>query len=323
MSGYIGEADSPIRFDLSGAHRPSGNPRLHTLSKPYSRPTSYSGPSNQTSNGHAHNHENDNDPSPHRHSSMTDKSNRSQLPSSHSSSSLPRSGSDSSLFSGLKSIFSRPLQWLATPSRLGATPGGTKRDSLSTFGQDLEDPGDSPTEKQERKRSRRLSPSRARGNGNYEPQPKTKTLEVEGRAVSGFMLPPLPPNLSLASRRQSNDKSLTSHTNFSRPFTLTNSKSMPYLDPPTNLFGSPSRKGIGSMSRSKRINLIGLGDEDDDMDSNIDELGKVKRQQGETEKEKDEWTPWLNKTTTPKKSVISRTKTPSRIPEAKDVWIPP
>lgn len=306
MSEYPYDRDDAfIPSNLSGAHRPSANPRLHTVSKPYSRPSSYSGPSSQVSNGNG----NGRDPSP---TKALTRTTRSQLPTSNSSGILPRSGSDSSLFSGLKSIFSRPLQWLATPSRGSVTPGGTKRDSCTTFGQDVEDP-ESPTDRHEGKRARRSSPKPVKS-GDYEPR-----LDMAGRAVSGFMLPPLPPNLTLAPRFSGIDKPLLNRTNFSRPLTIPTSKSMPYLDPPKNLLASPARRGMGSISRSRRMDLVGFGDEDEDMGGS-DNRGMEKGK----EKEKEETRSlWKNGPVAGRNSMTPKRGTPSRIAETRDVRLRP
>ncbi len=308
MSGYrYDHEESSIRSGLSGAYRPSANPRLHAVAKPYSRPSSYSGPSSQpilNGNGGLGG-------SP---TKAITKSTR-PPPTSNSSGSLTRSGSDSSLFSGLKSIFSRPLQWLAPPSRAIVTPGGTKRDSYSSFGQDVEDP-ESPNDRHEGKRIRRTSP---RLGGDYAPT----AFEVEGRAVSGYMLPALPPHLSLAPRAQGIDKPLPNRTNFSRPLNMPTSKSMPYLDPPTNLLGSSRRRGMGSMSRSRRMDMTGFGDEDDDM-GGVKTMSKGKGKEMETHDDKnrdmeDGWSPRKNRSAFVKQSTTSNRATPSRNFEPRDV----
>ncbi|RSH85244.1 hypothetical protein EHS25_005051 [Saitozyma podzolica] len=253
------------RTALFGAHRPASNPRLHAISKPYVRPASFSEVLAGPSNGGFHT-------SPTKSPAKPLPTTRPALPKSSSVSSLPRSGSDSSLFSGLRSMLSRPLAWLATPSRAqpAPTPHGTKRDSLLSFGQDLEDP-ESPSDRRQGKRVRRFSPPR----GDYEPS----HMSVEGRAVTGFMIPPLPPHVRLEPKSQT-EKASSSTTNFSRP--LPSSRSMPYLDPPSGLLSSPARNtrnaAKGALTRSRRIELAGLGDDEDSV--------------GEPEREKSPWSPW-------------------------------
>jgi nucleoporin NUP1 len=113
---------------LAGAHRASANPRLHALQKPYSRPVSYSGPIasgsmisaspikhdlfNGNGHGNVNGHSKTGSTSPTKQPAPTT---RPILPSSQSARSLPRSGSDSSLFGSLKGLISKPLSWLATP----------------------------------------------------------------------------------------------------------------------------------------------------------------------------------------------------------------
>jgi nucleoporin NUP1 len=314
---------------LSGAHRSSTNPRLHALQKPYARPSSYSGPSSNalpltlTGNG----------------SSVTSptkapapSTRRPQLPSSASASSLPRSGSDSSLFSGIKSILSRPLQWLATPSK-----SHTKRDSLSSFGHDVEEQDESPTGRREGKRPRRLSPRSGDNErsqaGPYDPKSQIEHIHIQGRAVSGFMLPPLPPHISLTARSQlPNEKPLPNRTNFSRP--LNNSTSMPYLDPPTSSFAaSPARRRIPSgqhgatgtstngslgglggmtrsgMSRSSRMDLSTFGDDDNEMAGSQSRAGQNGNARG---KEVDAWSPWKGREAVIPASPSRKSSTPLR-----------
>lgn len=265
-------SDNPFqissRSNLSGATRPSANPRVHQLSKPYSRPSSYAGPSVSTS-AYGLNAK----PIPSPGTGKMIPSNRRQLPTSTSFGSLPRSESEGSLFSGLKSMLTKPLQWLATPSRSIA-----KRDSTS-FGGDMEDP-ESPTDRRGEKRLRRISPTRTGGRGDYAPP---EAIEVEGRAVLGTMLPPLPPNVSLSNRTNAGTTLANSRTNFSRP--LPNSRSMPYLDPPSAALGNTPRRGAGVLTRSKRMEL--LGTDDDAMDMVVGEKGK-----GKEKETADQWSPW-------------------------------
>ena len=180
---------------------------------------------------------------------------KSGIPSSMSTSNLPRSGSESSLFGGLKSVLKKPFSWLATPSR---GSGGTKRD----LSPDAEDPP-SPINDTRTKRIRRDSPSPSRSEkSDYEPKRQKRDFEVTGRAITGNMIqkdfiPPLPSNISLSTRKAGT-------TNFSRP--LASSQSMPYLDPPSFGISSPNRKRNGMLSRSRRMNLgESGGDEDTEM----------------------------------------------------------
>ena len=116
------------------------------------------------------------------------------------------------------------------------------------------------------------------------------------------MLPPLPPALSLNSKSNS-------RTNFSRPLGLTTSKSMPYLDPPRAALASPARRGVGSISRSRRIDLAGYG-EDEDMEGGDKGKGKGKEQEAEQA-----WSPWKDR---------QRTMTPKRLsqrPDSREVCI--
>ncbi|WWC92241.1 uncharacterized protein L201_007195 [Kwoniella dendrophila CBS 6074] len=356
--------DQLMRSSLSGAARQSAHPRLHALSKPYSRPSSFSGLSSSATMTDLANVSSSlslNSPmkSPTKSSATTT---RPGLSSSSSYGSLPRSGSDSSLFSGIKSIFSRPLQWLATPSRdslsgNGTSNGGQKRDSLSSFGNDLENPDISPSERRNEKRLRRNSPSpekqisqsRKISNSNYRKDFSSSTtftsdyepelsippkFEIQGRAVSGFMLPPLSPNVTLKPKSHlpqhiNNEK--INRTNFSRPLGgssgsggLSSSKSMSYLDPPSDLLGgntSSPRKG-GMLTRSKRIELSSLVD-DDDMSNDIANKGKGKEGEGN-------WSPWKSRYSTSggaastaanaRPTTPSR-KTPARL-ESRDFTLP-
>jgi hypothetical protein len=64
---------------------------------------------------------------------------------------------------------------------------------------------------------------------------------------------------------------------------LPSSKSMPYLDPPSGLLSSPARNtrnnaAKGALTRSRRIELAGLGENEDSV--------------GEPEREKSPWSPW-------------------------------
>lgn len=278
---------SELHRALSGAHRPNSNPRIHRHSSPYKRPL---GQSNL-----------------HPSSTMGDLASlagsdtsptKKPIPSSRvqnlaSGGGLTRSGSEPSLLSGIKSMFTRPLQWLSTP---GKTSGGSKRDSLSSFGHELEDPA-SPSERREGKRIRRHSPEPRMNRSNdlmndYTPEHQ---FEIQGRAVSGFMLPPLSPHVTLKPKSSfSNDKASPKRpTNFSRP--LISSQSMPYLDPPPNVLRSsasgqavPSPKKTGPLTRSKRVDLATLVDDD----AGFQEDGLDRYEKG---KEKEIWSPWKSK----------------------------
>ncbi|BEJ11335.1 hypothetical protein CspHIS471_0107570 [Cutaneotrichosporon sp. HIS471] len=151
------------------------------------------------------------------------------LRTSQSMSSLRRSGSNSEgLLSGIKSMFSRPLAWLGTPTRPQPRQGpqGTKRDHLSP---DPEDPP-SPSTRRATKRARRGSPDKRKSPKHIGPyEPATSTL------------PPLPATISLSRPRSS----------------LAPSASMPYLDPPKSLLGPSSPRASlrprGSLSHSSRM----------------------------------------------------------------------
>ncbi|OWZ69448.1 hypothetical protein AYX14_05181 [Cryptococcus neoformans] len=279
---------SDLHRALSGAHRPNSNPRIHRHSSPYKRPLGQSALHPSSTMG-------DLSSLGGREISPTKKPVPiSRVQSLASDGSLTRSGSEPSLLSGIKSIFTRPLQWLSTP---GKTTGGPKRDSLSSFGHELEDP-ESPSDRREGKRIRRHSPEPRTNRSNdltsdYAPEHQ---FEVQGRAVSGFMLPPLSPHVTLKPKSSfPNDKAAhRKPTNFSRP--LISSQSMPYLDPPPNVLRSSSSrqavaspKKTGTLTRSKRVDLATLVD-DDDAGFQEDSFGKDDR-----EKEKEIWSPWKSK----------------------------
>ncbi|KAK4687194.1 hypothetical protein P7C73_g2935, partial [Tremellales sp. Uapishka_1] len=285
---------SPSGSNLQGASRPSTKPRLHSIQKPYSRVGPYGGPESQSPNGRV----------------SPIKSTRSSLPTSNSLGSLHGAESRST---GWRSYLSRPLGWLASPAKAAATmsSSSSKRDSLSSFGNDVESSG----EERDGKRLRRHSPELDRENP-YAPKP----LHVEGRAVSGFMLPPLPPHVSLSARNHlPHDKPLPNRTNFSRP--LTSSASMPYLDPPSGSLASPSRRRnppplpAGGLARSRHMDLstFGYDDEGDDSMEEAQEMGKGKGKAREMT-----WSPWKERTqTTPSKRASS-----SRLSETRDHALP-
>lgn len=252
---------------LFGAHRPSSNPRLHTLAKPYARPASYNGPLPGPSTfGHGQNGNGSPPKSPTRQLPST----RAAIPKSFSSSNLnlgqmTRSGSEPSLFSGIRSMLSRPLAWLATPSRsqLGTErTQGKKRDGAW----DEEEPGTPTNEDRGLKRARRRSPTPPHM-GEYAPDQH----QITGRAITAIMLPPLPPDVQLRPRSKQSASAIP--PNFSRP--LKSSQSMPYLDPPTAMLSPVKKRNV--LTRSKRVDLAAEDEED-------------RMEQDEQEREK--WSPW-------------------------------
>jgi hypothetical protein len=120
------------------------------------------------------------------------------------------------------------------------------------------------------------------------------------------MLPPLPPNISLgggSGSRLDRDKSgdrIGQITNFSRP--LPSSKSMPYLDPPSSAL-SPmkgKRGTLGSLTRSKRLELSDLEDDDSMSMTGIQRSGTLRngdQQTGAEEEPKTAWSPWKDRRT--------------------------
>lgn len=202
------------RTGLTGAIRSDSNARLHSLTKPYNRPLP---PSQTTEFGQQ---------AP--KSAATTRPHLSKSASARSFGSLTRSGSDTSLFSNLKSLVSRPLTWF-TPTKkerdeddaeMGDRPDNTRKRS---------DEG-SPDQQPGTKKSRRHSP--VRDMDNY--APGATSSRPNG-------LPPLGPDVTLSRR---------SVPNFSRPLPTSHSES--YLDMPTDLLGSPSRRAL---TRSSRMNL--------------------------------------------------------------------
>jgi nucleoporin NUP1 len=291
MSGFShDDFPSSPRRRLAGATRPSANPRIHAIQKPYSRPNSYAGPSSSstghelalTLNGNGSPLVGDrNNGSPTKPSAPTT---RPTLPTSQSQRSFPRSGSESSLFGSLKGLISKPLSWLATPRST------TKRDqSTWNAGLDSEDP-ESPSVK----KLRRISPPRhGREKGVYEPQEKGKGKERE-------MLPPLP-TLSGGLKKLPTSRAGSS---------LPHSQSMPYLDPPSNVLSPPKKRG-GVMTRSKGMNLAAMAGEDE--------------QRSEVEQKKEVWSPWKQQAQQQQQQQDGRSRTPVRrssrpsISEARDV----
>ncbi|ODN82971.1 hypothetical protein L202_01212 [Cryptococcus amylolentus CBS 6039] len=279
---------SDLQRALTGAHRPSSNPRIHRLSSPYNRRSSL-GLAASSTMGDLASLANGSD-SPTKSANKPAPSSRVQSLST-SSGGMTRSGSESSLFSVAKSLFSRSF-WSATPAK-ATNSQGSKRDSLSSFGHDLEDP-ESPSDRRDGKRRRRFSPEKKTNGlvdreGDYKPD-----YDVQGRAVSGYMLPSLAPHVTLKPKQSSADKPLPSHpTNFSRP--LTSSQSMPYLDPPSRALRSSgtlksiaSPRKTGVLTRSKRVDLASLGNDE------LEEEG-VLVEMPEKGKEKEQWSPWASR----------------------------
>lgn len=288
MSDSYGEASSP-RAVLFGAHRSSTNPRLHAVQKPYNRPASFQGPRSSEFGDL----EERLIPSPtKRQQAPTTRPGMTKSSSTRSLGNLPRSGSESSLaagFRGLKSIFTRPLEWLATPSRnrqkddeaQWASSNGT--DTGRKRGKETSEEPASPTEEGYRgaKKSRRRSPSpefdqnmdNGSAHGDYLPE---RRLSITGRAVTGHMLPPLKPDFTLSRSRQPS-RAPTAPPNFSRP--LPTSQSMSYLDPPGALL-SPARNTRSAIKRSSRMDLASLAGDDDA------EAGQAE------EEDRTRWSPW-------------------------------
>ena len=198
------------------------------------------------------------------------------------SSGMTRSGSEpslsttaaSGLFSGIKSMFSRPFHWLATPSK------GTRRE------QDVEDQ-ESPVVS---RRHQNIP------NGDY--ADTSPAIRRTGGSSSGQMLPPLPPNVSLS---RSSRTPQTSTTNFSRP--LHSMRSLPHLDPPRSLVPSPTthNRSPGVLTRSNRANIGEVVQEDGD----DQHMGN-----GNARSSMDSWSPWKdrqNRAATPQRGPISPT----------------
>lgn len=278
------------RTNLFGATRPSTNPRIHSIVKPYNRPASFqdglAGPSYLIQNGNK---------SPTKSPTKQLPSTRPSMQKSFSSSNLgqmTRSNSETGLFSGFKSMLSRPLAWLATPSRSQRTQG-KKRDG----GWDEEEPG-SPTDGDRgMKRARRRSPSPPKA-GDYAPE--------QTRPVPAFVLPSLPAHVSLQSKNKQNPIPGLQQ-NYSRP--LHTSRSVPhfdqqYLDPPTNMLGEGKKKG--ALTRSRKLD-IGAGDGEDD-------------RMGQEEKQKEQWSPWKNSNPGRTRASLTPARyTPTRGGEGRDV----
>ncbi|ORX41071.1 hypothetical protein BD324DRAFT_654664 [Kockovaella imperatae] len=227
------DIDTPSRL-FGGAARQSSNRRIHQISSPYSRPASYTGPSASTQGGDA----DSTFGSPAGASgsraagSLISSASTRDLPHSVSTSTvasgMTRSGSLPSLtstpsggiISGFKSIFSRPLQWLATPSR------GTKRDA------DVEDQESPVTQR--------------RANGHVEPATRHESRLTH----TNNMLPPLPPNVVLSPRNR------VAATRGQSSRLLHTVRSLPHLDPPGSVFNTPSTstRTSGVLTRSRRVN---------------------------------------------------------------------
>jgi len=241
--------------------RPSANTRQNSSRpKPYSRPSSTNG-----------------DAAPAVSNAVVT---RRGLTSSASTSSLVRSGSEPSLgglMGGLKSILSKPLSWIATPSR---NTNASKRD-LSPDVEDPESPSDAPS-----KRIRRRSPTPPSSKHDplviYSPGPRSisgSTRHGSSRNVSGAVsgkrrdseIPQLPSNVSLS---RAHAQKGAAGTNFSRP--LPSSQSMPYLDPPS-ISGSPSRlRKSGMGKRSGRMDLAAAASGDDEEMASVGPISPAK-----------------------------------------------
>jgi nucleoporin NUP1 len=292
MSGYsFDEIPSSPRKLLSGAARPSGNPRIHAIQKPYSRPVSYSGPSSSTSspqhellnaNGNVNGNGNGNGSgSPTKPTAPTTRP--ALLTSqSHRERAFPRSGSESSLFGSLKGLISKPLSWLATPR------GSSSKRDQSTWnaGLDSEDP-ESPSVK----KLRRVSPVKQRG--AYDPPARNEGMSTRGKDRE--ILPPLP---ALAGGLK---KLPTTAAN--AVGSLPHSQSMPYLDPPSSALSPARRKQGGAMTRSRGMNLASLANEEEDQP---------------VVEDKGTWSPWKQQ------AAAGRARTPVRqnrgsISEVRDV----
>ena len=248
MSGNpFDEFPSSPRKLLSGAARPSANPRIHAISKPYSRPVSYAGPSSTSSPQHellnVNGSNGNGNGSP---TKPTAPTTRPAILTSQSQRSFPRSGSESSLFGSLKGLISKPLSWLATPR-------SAKRDQ-STWGAglDSEDP-ESPSVK----KLRRISPPKHRG--TYDPPSRG---DGGSKGKEREMLPPLPALGGL--KKLPTTKAISN---------LPHSQSMPYLDPPTSVLSPARRKAGGAMTRSRGMDLASLanGDEEETL---VNDKGK-------------------------------------------------
>lgn len=286
MSGFASD-DFPAspRRRLAGAARPSANPRIHAIQKPYSRPNSYAGPSSGqelvlNGNGNALTERNG---SPTKNSAPTT---RPTIPTSQSQRSFPRSGSESSLFGSLKGLISKPLSWLATPR-------SAKRDqSTWNAGLDSEDP-ESPSMKKIRRHS---PPSRQRERGVYDPPEQSS----KGKGKERDMLPPLP---ALSGGLKKLPTSRTAAAG------LPHSQSMPYLDPPSNAF-SPAKNRNGAITRSRGMNLAALANDDDE---------PVARGSAPA---KEAWSPWKQQAGRSQTPVKRSSRSSISISEARDVSLP-
>ncbi|WVN89751.1 uncharacterized protein L203_104981 [Cryptococcus depauperatus CBS 7841] len=270
---------SDFHHALSGAQRVNSSPRLHRYTSPYKRPQSMALRSSSTMGDLASYTKEEGLPLKSLATPVT-KTRTQKLV--NSTGPLSKSRNESSLFSGIKSIISKPLQWLATPGNDSA-----KRDSVSSFGQDLEDP-ESPSDRREGKRIRRISPRHKENSikGDYDPEHK---YDIGGHAINDFMLPPHV-NLKPKSRQGNRPASYSSST-------LPSSHSMSYLDPPPNALrsgvaatlkstSSPRRGGM--LTRSKRMDLASLAVDDDDIsvcESDIEHK----------EKDSDNLSPWRSR----------------------------
>lgn len=260
---------------LTGAQRGPKRTTPRTL-RPYSRP-SFGGNGVDNGNGSAAG------------GLLTPSAGSSYTPGRYGGGGLPRSGSESLLsmsVSGIKSMFSRPLKWLSTPSK--SPVNANKRDSEASFGVDPEDPV-SPSERRASKRSRRTSPTR----GPYDP----RTAEPINNA---FALPALPSHVNLASSASASRRSLSA------------SQSMPYLDPPRSMLQPATPRATATatsglrnsraLGRSRRMDLSaladGAGEEHDEY-----EHTPVKSVAGSPS---DAWSPWRETRDTSSRAATTR-----------------
>lgn len=277
------------RSRLAGATRPSGNPRLHAGSKPYSRPEH--APNGGPPNGSAL-----------PDSPVVRNASPSKRPRSiHQQAALPRSGSEpSGLISSFRSILSRPLAWLATPSKQLSNPAAPASSSKRGAGAgDPEDP-DSPLDQRQGKRVRRVSPEKT---GDYAPV-------VQRESRGGYELPSLPANIILSRSRQ------TSRTP-DLGGTLSGSRSMPYLDPPSSALSPVVKRktGHGPLTRSKRMEITGFGDEPEASDFGPVAVPETPRTRSRLVKGKQPDVPFPE-------STLLRSPTPSKRPATRDFALP-
>lgn len=227
------ESSTP-RQSRAGPTRSDSNARMHSLTKPYQRPaqreqTDEFGQQSPTKQA------------------VSTRPGLQKSASAYSLGALTRSGSDTSLFSGLKSLISRPLGWLATPARkkkqpdvdaeMGPESGMVRKRSM---GRSSKSP--SPDYQRGTKKMRQHSPTQENQDMDGDYAPRASSSRQNG-------LPSLGPDVSLSRRGKA------AVPNFSRP--LPTSRSEAYLDMPQSMLGSPSRTTRG-MTRSSGMNLAGM-----------------------------------------------------------------